>query len=117
MKGFSDGMLRYFLQDIGMFKIEVGKYRTDIHGPMQVISGYAGTEKIHYEAPNATILSAEMDNLLEYVQNNNDDDFIKAAVTHLWFLALHPFEDGNGRIARALTEIFLSRSDDCDFRI
>lgn len=100
----------------GMFKIEVGKYKTDMHDPMQVISGYAGAEKIHYEAPNATILSAEMDNFLEYVQNNNDDDFIKAAVTHLWFLALHPFEDGNGRIARALTEIFLSRSDDCNFR-
>ncbi len=101
----------------GMYKIEVGKYRTDTHGPMQVISGYIGAEEIHYEAPKATVLLSEMNKFLNYVNEQNDDDnFIKAAISHLWFLALHPFEDGNGRIARAITEIFLSRSDDCSFR-
>lgn len=101
----------------GMYKIDVGQYRTDTHGPMQIISGYIGAEDVHYEAPNAKILQQEMDAFFEYVNlNDEDDNLIKAAVSHLWFLALHPFEDGNGRIARALTEVFLSRSDDSSFR-
>ena len=101
----------------GMFKIKVGKYRTDLNGPMQVVSGYIGREIIHYEAPKASVLKIEMRKFFDYLnQNDNEDFFIKAAIVHLWFTTLHPFEDGNGRIARALTEIFLSRSDDCGFR-
>ena len=101
----------------GMYKIDVGQYRTDLNGPMQIVSGHIGLEEIHYEAPKAETLQKEMDILLEYInQQDNDDNFIKAAVSHLWFLTLHPFEDGNGRIARALTEILLSRSDDSNFR-
>lgn len=101
----------------GIYKIEIGQYRTDAHGIMQVIYGYIGAEKIHYEAPAAEYLEKEMANFLQYVnQNDNTDLLIKAAIVHLWFATLHPFEDGNGRIARALTEMFLAKSDDCDFR-
>ena len=95
----------------GMYKIEVGKYRTDSQGPMQVVSGYLGQEKIHYEAPSADTLEKEMNALIEYINTNNDNPIIKAAIAHLWFVILHPFDDGNGRIARALTELLLARSE------
>ena len=101
----------------GMYKINIGGYRTDELGPMQVISGYAGKEKIHYEAPSALILEKEMNEFLNYINTNNEyDSLIKAGIVHLWFVILHPFDDGNGRIARALTDMILARSDDSKFR-
>ena len=100
----------------GLYKIDVGQFRSDLNGSMQVVSGRHGKEKVHYEAPPASNLYNEFDKFLDYTNNSSDDDLIKAAIVHLWFLILHPFDDGNGRIARALTEIFLKRSDKSEFR-
>lgn len=101
----------------GMYKINVGSYRTDELGPMQVVSGYAGKERVHYEAPPAEFLETEMQDLIDYINSDTKEDFlIKAGVVHLWFVILHPFDDGNGRIARALTDMILARSDDSKFR-
>lgn len=101
----------------GMYKINVGNYRTDEQGPMQVVSGYAGNEKVHYEAPPAEFLESEMKDLIDYINTETEEDcLIKAGIVHLWFVILHPFDDGNGRIARALTDMMLARSDDSNFR-
>ena len=102
----------------GMYKIEVGQYRSDKNGPMQVVSGFLGKEKVHYEAPEAHCLLSEMDSLIDFINNNNDDTnlLIKAAIVHLWFVILHPFEDGNGRIARALTDMILAKNDNSSYR-
>ncbi len=101
----------------GMSKINVGSYRTDELGPMQVVSGYAGKEKVHYEAPPAELLESEMQDLIDYINSYAKEDFlIKAGIVHLWFVILHPFDDGNGRIARALTDMMLARSDASKFR-
>ena len=101
----------------GMYKINVGNYRTDKQGPMQVVSGYAGKEKVHYEAPPAEFLEFEMQDLIDYINSETEEDYlIKAGIVHLWFVILHPFDDGNGRIARALTDMMLARSDDSKFR-
>ena len=101
----------------GMYKINVGNYRTDEQGPMQVVSGYAGSEKVHYEAPPAEVLESEMKDLIDYINSETEEDcLIKAGIVHLWFVILHPFDDGNGRIARALTDMMLARSDDSKFR-
>lgn len=102
----------------GLYKISTGKYRDDANEPMQVVSGPIGHEKIHYEAPPAKILKKEMKKLFDYVNNKNDnvDLVIKAAVVHLWFIILHPFEDGNGRITRALTDMLLAGSEDSCYR-
>ena len=101
----------------GMYKINVGNYRTDELGPMQVISGYEGKEKIHYEAPKAGLIEGEMNELINYINTEKETDFlIQAGIVHLWFVILHPFDDGNGRIARALTDMILARSDDSKFR-
>lgn len=100
----------------GMYKINVGSYRDDKLGPMQVVSGSIGREKVHYQAPSANILYEEMSDLIDYINNNEDDLLIKAGKVHLWFVILHPFDDGNGRIARALTDMLLSRSDESDLR-
>jgi Fic family protein len=97
----------------GFYKIETGKYRDDKIGPMQVVSGPLGMEKVHYEAPSANILNAETDKLINFINAKNDgiDLIIKASIAHLWFVILHPFDDGNGRIARALTEFLLAKSE------
>ena len=101
----------------GMYKINVGGYRTDELGPMQVISGYTGNEKVHYEAPKAGLLEGEMNELINYINTEKETDFlIQVGIVHLWFVILHPFDDGNGRIARALTDMILARSDDSKFR-
>lgn len=100
----------------GLYKIDVGQFRSDSSGSMQVVSGYIGREKVHYEALPAALLHDEFSKFLDYANNSADDNLIKAAVVHLWFLILHPLDDGNGRIARALTEIFLKRSDQSRFR-
>lgn len=102
----------------GMYKITTGQYRTDKLGPMQVVSGYQGNEKIHYEAPPANILNSEMKYLINYINEDKSDEdlLIKAGIIHLWFVILHPFDDGNGRIARALTDMILAKSDNNKYR-
>lgn len=97
----------------GMLKIVVGRYRDNTkEDPMQVVSGAIGREKVHFEAPLSELLENEMNRLLEWF-NKGDviDPVIKAAVAHLWFVTIHPFDDGNGRIARAITDKQLSRAD------
>ncbi len=90
----------------------IGKFRDDKDGRMQVISGGLGREKIHYQAPKAEDLNKESALFLEWFNSKNNDDLvIKASIAHLWFVTLHPFEDGNGRITRALTDMLLARSD------
>lgn len=97
----------------GMHKITVGAWRTGEKGPMQVISGAIGKEKVHYEAPEAQKLNGEMSEFLVWFnQTQTIDPVIKAALAHLWFVTIHPFEDGNGRIARAIADMQLARADD-----
>jgi len=96
----------------GVFKIIIGDWRKDISGKMQVISGAAGREKIHFQAPDADLIEMEMKRFLQWFNEENKLDLvIKAAVAHLWFVTIHPFQDGNGRITRALTDMLLARSD------
>jgi Fic family protein len=96
----------------GMYKIVVGDWRKDTTGPMQVISGAMGKERIHFEAVNSEIIEKEMSHFLDWFNSETTMDFLlKAAVAHIWFLTIHPFEDGNGRIARALTDMLLAHSD------
>ncbi len=93
----------------GMYKIEVGKFRS---GAMQVVSGAMGKEKVHYEAPKSEVVEAEMAAFLKWFNNGSQTDpVIKAAIAHLWFVTIHPFDDGNGRIARAIADMQLARSD------
>lgn len=96
----------------GMHKITVGDWRTLNAGPMQVVSGPIGHEKVHLEAPDAGRLESEMQKFLKWFNQNDDTDpVIKAGIAHLWFVTIHPFEDGNGRIARAIGDMALARAD------
>ena len=96
----------------GMARIIVGAWRDDRSGPMQVVSGPLGKEKVHYEAPAATRLNGEMSAFLAFFNGNESGDpLLKAALAHLWFVTIHPFEDGNGRIARAIADMQLARSE------
>jgi Fic family protein len=96
----------------GMSKIRVGAWRDDKAGPMQVISGPIGKERVHYEAPAAGLLREELKKFLEWFEQERATDFVlKAAVAHLWFVTIHPFDDGNGRIARAIADMVLARSE------
>ena len=98
----------------GLYRIDVGKYRS---GDMQVVSGAMGKEKVHYQAPSAERVPAEMDRFITWVNENEDiDAVLKAAIAHLWFVSIHPFDDGNGRITRALTDMLLARSENCGKR-
>ena len=93
----------------GLYQIEVGRYRT---GEMQIISGAMGKEKIHYEAVSAQDLQTEMNQFLAWINNDNLlDPVIKAAIAHFWFIIIHPFDDGNGRIARAIADMLLARAE------
>jgi Fic family protein len=97
----------------GLSKIKVGAWRDAASGPMQVLSGPYGREKVHYEAPGAERLSQDMAAFLAwYNADDKLDPVIKAALAHLWFVTLHPFDDGNGRIARAIADMSLARSED-----
>ena len=96
----------------GMYKIVVGAWRNDTTGPMQVVSGGIGRERVHFQAPDAVVLNQEMDAFLQWFnQADRLDPVIKAALAHLWFVTIHPFDDGNGRIARAIADMQLSRAD------
>ena len=101
----------------GLYKIKVGEYRDDANGAMQVVSGAVGHEKVHYEAPPANILNKEMNAFLNYINYEKETDLvIKTAIAHLWFVIIHPFEDGNGRIARAITDMLLAKSENSSNR-
>jgi Fic family protein len=101
----------------GLLKIRVGAWRNDEKGPMQVISGAAGREKVHYEAPAAESLPEEMAAFLQWFNLSQEiDPVIKAGIAHLWFVTIHPFEDGNGRITRAITDMQLARADGSEQR-
>lgn len=96
----------------GMYDITVGKWRVDSTGPMQVVSGALGKEKVHFEAPHSSEIDSEMIHFFKWVNSNqNIDPVLKAGVAHLWFITIHPFEDGNGRISRAITDLLLARAD------
>lgn len=96
----------------GMYKILVGQWRDDSTGPMQVISGPLGKQKVHFEAPKASLISKEMKAFTYWINNTSTDDAVlKAAIAHFWYITIHPFEDGNGRIARAITDMMLCRSE------
>jgi len=96
----------------GMYKITVGDWRKPEAGPMQVVSGPYGKEKVHFEAPGADRLEKEMKLFLSWINNNHSiDPVLKAGIAHFWFVTIHPFEDGNGRIARAIGDMVLARAD------
>ena len=96
----------------GMCKITVADWRKDTTGPMQVVSGAMGKEKVHFQAPDSSLVENEMNLFLDWFNNNSKiDSVIKAAIAHLWFVTIHPLEDGNGRITRALTDMLLAQSD------
>jgi len=101
----------------GLSKISVAQWRDDKNGPMQVISGPFGKEKIHYQAPPAINLNEEMKTFITWFnQENRLEPLIKAGMAHLWFVTVHPFDDGNGRIARAVTDMLLARSENNAYR-
>jgi Fic family protein len=96
----------------GMYKITVAGWRDDSTGPMQVVSGPLGKEKVHFQAIDSSLLETEMNRFLIWFNKNKELDLVlKAAVAHLWFVTIHPFDDGNGRITRALTDMLLAQSD------
>jgi Fic family protein len=96
----------------GMTKIRAGAWRDDSTGPMQVVSGPIGKERVHFQAPAAQRLDAEMQAFLNWFNASADiDPVLKAGLAHLWFVTIHPFDDGNGRIARAIADMVLARSE------
>jgi Fic family protein len=96
----------------GMNKIRVGAWRDDRTGPMQVVSGPIGKEHVHFLAPSAERLDKDMGTFLEWFNvSANGDPVLKASLAHLWFVTIHPFDDGNGRIARAIADMALARSE------
>ncbi len=96
----------------GMQKINAGAWRDDSDGPMQVVSGPVGRETVHYEAPPADRVPAEVADFLSWFERRDDTDpLLKSGLAHLWFVTIHPFDDGNGRIARAIADMALARSE------
>ena len=96
----------------GMRRIRVGAWRDDSSGPMRVVSGAVGRERVHFEAPAAGRLDREMQVFLDWFNEKTESDWvIKAGLAHLWFVTIHPFDDGNGRIARAIADMALARSE------
>jgi Fic family protein len=96
----------------GLRKIKVAGWRDDAKGPMQVVSGSVGKEHVHYQAPAASWLEYEMDRFLKWFASDDGlDGVLRAGLAHLWFVTLHPFDDGNGRIARALADMQLARTE------
>ena len=98
----------------GMAVINVGKYRMD---PMEVVSGTLDREKVHYQAPSADVVPIEMKKFLDWFNaDSTPKNYIKSAVAHFWFVSIHPFDDGNGRISRAIADMALSQADDSTLR-
>lgn len=96
----------------GLHRITVGDWRQDPGGPMQVVSGPLGRERVHFEAPETARVGAEMAAFLEWFDGETTTDpVLKAGIAHLWFVTIHPFDDGNGRIARAIADLALARAD------
>lgn len=96
----------------GLSRITVGGWRDDVRGPMQVVSGPVGRRRVHFEAPSADRLETEINTFLNWINGaSTEPPLIKAGVGHLWFVTLHPFDDGNGRIARAIGDLLLARAD------
>ena len=96
----------------GMYEITIGEWRKDTTGPMQVVSGAMGKEKVHFEAPPSDLIENEIELFLNWFNSKAKiEPVIKAAIAHLWFVTLHPFEDGNGRLSRAITDMLLARAD------
>ena len=97
----------------GMHRITVGAWRDDSASPMEVVSGPVGRERVHFEAPSADRLEEEMRRFLEWFNRDAPmEPVLKAALAHLWFLTVHPFDEGNGRIARAIADMSLARSEE-----
>jgi Fic family protein len=95
-----------------MSKIAIGQWRDDTDGPMQVVSGPVGRRKVHFQAPPADVLPVEVGRFFAWANaDTHEPALIKAGLAHLWFVTLHPFDDGNGRIARAVGDLFLARAD------
>ena len=96
----------------GMSKLIVGNWRDDYHGAMQIVSGAMGKENVHFQAPDADTIDSEMAIFFQWFNNENKlEPVLKAALAHFWFVTIHPFDDGNGRIARAITDMLLARAD------
>jgi Fic family protein len=97
----------------GMYKIVTGDWRNDETGPMQVVSGAMGKEHVHFEAPEASLMDKEMKLFIDWFNKDQKetDPVIKAGIAHFWFVTIHPFEDGNGRIARAIADMQLARAE------
>lgn len=96
----------------GLSKIRVGAWRDDATGPMQVVSGPIGRQRVHFQAPPAERLEEEMARFLSWVEEDTETPpLLRAGIAHLWFVTLHPFDDGNGRIARAIGDLLLARAD------
>jgi Fic family protein len=101
----------------GMHRIKVGSWRDDATGPMEVVSGPVGNEHVHFQAPAANRLDAEMRTFLEWFNaGGGGDPVMKAGLAHFWFVTIHPFDDGNGRIARAIADMALARSENSSQR-
>src|SRR3546814_9547084 len=94
-----------------MSRITVGAWRTAEAGPMQVVSGPIGRERVHYEAPASERLDADMSRFLDWFETAAPDPVLKAGIAHLWFVTIHPFDDGNGRIARTIADLALARAE------
>lgn len=96
----------------GLTRINAGRWRDDVGGPMQVVSGRIGRQRVHFEAPPADRLEVEMSRFLDWVNGPSEaSPLIRAGLGHLWFVTLHPFDDGNGRMARAIGDLLLARAD------
>lgn len=96
----------------GMKRIRIGEWRGADADPMQVVSGAIGHERVHFEAPSAARVPKEMRQFLDWFEGNTENDMVeRASIAHLWFVTIHPFEDGNGRIARAIADLMLARSE------
>jgi len=100
----------------GTGQIITGAYRDDKQGPMQVVSGPIGRERVHFEAPGAGRVPGEMDLFLKWFEEEELDPIIKSALAHLWFVTIHPFDDGNGRVGRAILDMALSKADGSSLR-
>jgi len=95
-----------------MVKISVGRWRNDKEGPMQVVSGPIVQGEVHFEAPPAIKLEKEMRAFISWINGKSHlDGIIRAGLAHIWFVTIHPFDDGNGRIARTLTDMLLARDE------